>query len=108
MGKTHDINTRSGLYYQGHMVPRAWPPMKDSFLSFFHKNQPLGVGGMYHLGGVKGSGCRNRAAASRSRLSSVNPSPRSWERTQRLASLATPEKAGCCCWSLWRQNMEQP
>lgn len=30
--------------------------------------------------------------------------PRSWARTHRLASRATAEKAGCCCWSLWEEK----
>lgn len=34
----------------------------------------------------------------------MNPSPRSWARTHRLASRATPEKAGCCCWSLQQEE----
>ena len=32
--------------------------------------------------------------------------PRSWARTHRLASRATAEKAGCCCWSLWEERVE--
>lgn len=59
----------------------------------------------YYLGGVKGSGCRKSEAATRSRLSSVKPSPRSWAHTHRLARRATPEKAGYCCWSLGEEGL---
>ena len=53
-------------------------------------------------GGVKGAGCKKRDATSRSAVSSVMSSLKSWAPSQRLAKRHTAPKHGCSCWRLTR------